>query len=84
MSIFSRDNDNKGQFTSWHINTEDTLVAATIIARMAALIDPNMDEGECFEIAEDFLNSTELNIVNITDLIAMFRCTAPNKSDVFH
>lgn len=65
-------------FANWHIAPDQIEVAATVVARLAALCNPEMDEAECFEIALDFISDSELNVVNVQDLVAMFKCTCFN------
>lgn len=72
-------------FTSWTIDDKDIPVAATVLAKFACLINPNIDEYEAYEITEDFMKEVDLNVVNVVDLVAMLKCTIYNeKFDKMH
>ena len=70
-------------FESYQTRDKETLAA--VLAKMATCIDPNIDETESFEIAFDFLREADLNVINVVDLVALFRCTCYNpKHDILH
>lgn len=77
--------DPSSVFANWQVKEKDREVAGAVLAKLAVMCDPNMDESECYEIALDFLGAADLNVINVMDLVALFRCTIMNpKFDTIH
>ena len=72
-------------YNPWCISVDEAEAASVVLAKFAVLLDPHIDQDEAQEIILGWLDETDLNSVNVIDLVAMLRCTVYNsKWDTLH
>lgn len=73
------------EFHPWIITPDETEQASIVLAKFAVLLEPNIDQDEAQDIILAWLDETDLNVVNVIDLVSMLRCTIYNsKFDTMH
>ena len=75
----------KIDFEPWIIDTHDIETAATVLAKFAVLLDPHIDQDEAQDILLEWLDTANLDVINVVDVVALLRCTIYNsKFDTMH
>lgn len=72
-------------YAPWIVSPDEVEPISNILAKFAARLDPHLDESEMFDMIYEWLDQTDINTINVVDLVTMLKTTAYNpKHDTLH